>query len=620
MRLCLVSMPWLATDTPSLAMGLLRRRVATECPSVEVFDYHGTLRWSEYLLIQSGGEVIPTHCAVIGDHGLAHGLGDWVFAGDLYDQPDWRRTELRARSRRFEFPLALAEVMRTMAGGFVAAAVDEILADQPDVVAFTTTFMQTVASLAVARRIKQARPQTRIVFGGANCDSAMGPAIHRNHPFVDFVVRGEGEAAFPALLDRIAAGVPPRDIAGVCWWDGEVPVANPEAQHMLPPSAYAVPDYDDWFETLETSPVREYLSPFLFVEGSRGCWWGERHHCTFCGLNDLSIGFRAKPAERFWTELQHLVRRHQVLDIMTTDNIMDVAYYRDLLPRLKSSGWDLRLQFEAKANVTAEQIAALSAAGVCSVQYGIESLGSTTLKLMDKGVTGTTNVRVLRDSEAQHITVGWNYLYGFPGETESDYRPVIAQLPALVHLQPPVSATRIALQRFSPYFERPELGFPRRTPADFYFHVYDLPEAELADLAYFFDTDDRGIGGKVEHDLIAAVTAWRRDYPVSSLFWTVNGEDLTVHDRRAGWPVRDHVLSGWQRAAYEGLDRGRTPESLRRHLGGIGWEVSADAVEQWLTAALANGLLYTDAGSYVALATSDVAVHFDATARESVAA
>jgi ribosomal peptide maturation radical SAM protein 1 len=210
-------------------------------------------------------------------------------------------------------------------------------------------------------------------------------------------------------------------------------------------------------------------------------------------LNGTFINFRSKPAERFWNELSYLVERHKILDVMTADNIIDMAHYRDLLPRLAEVDWDLRLQYEAKANVQHDQIALLAAAGVCAVQYGIENLNSRVLKIMDKGITGGTNVRVIRDSEDHHITVRWNYLYGFPGEEAADYRSVIEQMPALVHLLPPTGASRIALERFSPYFERPELGFERRRPVPFYRYVYDLPDAELVDLAYFFDCDDRGI-------------------------------------------------------------------------------------------------------------------------------
>ena len=609
MRLCLATMPWLAVDTPSLSVGLLRRLVDRECPSFEVSEYHGGLRWVGHLLEATGGELTPNDYTRLGDEGLGDGLGDWVFAGALYGDPQWRLAELRDHAQRWVFDLALAERMREFAGDFVTTAATEILNQEPDVVGFTTTFMQTVPSLAVARELKRRRPGLRILLGGANCEGPMGHALHRNHPFVDYVVRGEGEAALPALLAHIEAASPPRDVPGVCWWAETGSVANPEPTHSVPPGKIPMPDYDEWFAALAESPVREYVSPMLFVEGSRGCWWGAKHQCTFCGLNGSFINFRGKPAERFWAELTHLIERHKVLDVMTADNIIDVAYYRDLLPRLVEAGWDLRLQYEAKANVQADQIALLAAAGVCAVQYGIENLNSNVLKIMDKGITGGTNVRVLRDSEDHYLTVRWNYLFGFPGETPHDYLAVIDQMPALVHLQPPSGATRIALERFSPYFERPEMGFVRRRPAAFYRYVYDLPERELHDLAYFFESDDLGISGDTEQALVDAIAHWRRDYLYSSLF-QVDGPvgTLTIHDRRQGWPVRDHSLTGWVRAAYAGLDRPRSAASLRTYLAGHGHEVAPDELAEVLTGWMRDGLVYADAGTFVALATRDVPV------------
>lgn len=610
MRLCLAAMPWIAIDTPSLAIGILHSRVEQALPDVDVTEYPGSLRWAAYLLAATDGRVTPAAYMRVANDGLSHGLGDWIFAGALYQDPDWRAGAMRGHAAALGDLVPQAELMRGLADAFVAEATEEILRTDPDVVAFTTTFMQTVPSLAVARRIKLRRPEVAVVFGGANCEGPMGHAIHRNHRFVDYVVRGEGEVVFPALLEHVRAAKQPRDLPGVCWWDGRASVANPESPHPVPPALIPTPNYDDWFAALDASPVCEYLSPYLFVEGSRGCWWGQRHHCTFCGLNDAMIGYRAKPAQRFWQELRTLVGRYRVLDVMTADNIIDSAYYRDLLHLLVESGWDLRVQFEAKANVRAEQVALLAAAGVCAVQFGIESLSSRVLRLMDKGVTGTTNVRVLRHAEDHSVTVTWNYLYGFPGETEDDYLPVIGQMPALVHLQPPGGATRIALERFSPYFERPELGFARRAPLPFYQEVYDLPESELYDLAYFFDSDAAGIGGAVELALRDAVAAWRRDYPYSALF-QVTGPDgaLIVRDRRRGWPERDHHLTGWQQAAYRLLRRGHRLPALHRALAAQGREVSQPELRDWLAGAVRDGLVYADGGDHVALATDDVPVH-----------
>ncbi|HEX4815081.1 MAG TPA: RiPP maturation radical SAM C-methyltransferase [Nonomuraea sp.] len=610
MRVCLAAMPWQAVDTPSLAVGILRRRVAEAVAGAQSTEYPGALRWAEYLLAETGAAVTPAHYMLVADKGIGHGLGDWVFTGALRDEPERRHSEWPADVPQGVVDPAVLERMRTLAAGFVAEATAEILALRPDVVGFTSTFMQTVPSLAVARAIKRQRPDVKVVFGGANCDGPMGHAIHRNHRFVDFVVRGEGEIVLPTLLERIEAGKPVADVPGLCWWDGEQSVANAMVAHQtVPPALIPMPDYDAWFAAMDVSPVREYLSPYLFIEGSRGCWWGERHHCTFCGLNGPRMGFRSKPADRFLAELTHLVERHRVLDVMTADNIMDMAYYRHLLPRLAETGWDLRIQFEAKANVSPQQIAQLSAAGVCAVQFGIESLNSRVLKIMNKGVTAATNLRVLRDSDDHHLTVLWNYLYGFPDESEHDYWPVIEQMPALVHLQPPAGATRIGLQRFSPYFEKPELGFAHRRPAKFYGRVYDVPEAELEDLAYFFECDDAGIAGGVEKALVEAIADWRANHPFSSLF-RMEGPDrtLTLRDRRRGWPRRDHVLTGWRRDAYEALDRGRTEESLRRFLAEQEITVDAADLHDWLSSLRRHGLVFAEGDEFVALATTDVPV------------
>ena len=68
-----------------------------------------------------------------------------------------------------------------------------------------------------------------------------------------------------------------------------------------------------------------------------------------------------------------------------------------LLPRIIDSGYDLRLHIEIKANMRRSQLRTLAEAGMIYVQPGIESLNSRVLGLMDKGVSGCQNVRMLRD-------------------------------------------------------------------------------------------------------------------------------------------------------------------------------------------------------------------------------
>lgn len=207
--------------------------------------------------------------------------------------------------------------------------------------------------------------------------------------------------------------------------------------------------------------------------------------------------------------MRRAIERYQTLDIIMIDNIIDMKYFKGLLPHIAASGWDLRIHYEVKSNLTREQIQTLKAAGIVHVQPGIENLSSRVLKQMRKGVSGSQNVQVLRDCEEHGLTVAWNFLYGFPGEEAQDYIGIIEQLPALVHLQPTTGARRIAIERFSPNFADPSLGFGDQRPAAFYAYVYALPEHELMDLAYLFDTVSLGLTGEVEVRLERAVARWK---------------------------------------------------------------------------------------------------------------
>jgi ribosomal peptide maturation radical SAM protein 1 len=607
MRICLISMPWHQLDAPSLPLGLLRSRVAHCRGSHTVSEYYGNIHWAEYLDEKSNGTITLDDYAYIADWGVWHSMGEWVFTGALYDDPDWGESAFtRYVSERGLDPGA-ARRMRPFADAFVDLVVDRILEQEPDVVGFSTTFQQSVASLGAAKRIKQRRPEVRVLFGGGNCHGPMGTALHRSFPFVDHVFTGEGEIAFVELIDALSDGGPTDGIRGVVSRapDGST-VSGPPAT-MVPMEVVPRPDYTGWWEAFTTSTLRDRVSPVLVYEAARGCWWGEKHHCTFCGLNGTSMKFRAKPADRVWDDIDHLVRTHRLLDIVMVDNILHPGYFADLLPRVRDVGWDLRIRYEVKANLKPGELDILRDSGVTHIQPGIESLNSQALKLMDKGVHGTQNVCLLREAQERQLTVDWNYLYGFPGETAADYTPIVSQMPALVHLQPPSGSVRILIERFSPHFEQPALGFRERRPSPMYEHVYDLPGSTLEDLAYQFEAPAQGIGGTTEDDLLAAIRAWKRDHHASTLTSRPVDGGIAIRDGRAGWPRREYVLHDpVQVRAYRLLERPRTVLGLLRCLLDEGFEVDAEELSEWIAALRSSGLVFEDGGRVVALATSGV--------------
>ena len=220
------------------------------------------------------------------------------------------------------------------------------------------------------------------------------------------------------------------------------------------------PSFDDYYMDLAASglalrPQSRVLLPF---ESSRGCWWGEKSQCTFCGLNGSSMEYRAKSAQRSLDELEWLQGRYKGLygAITAVDKVVPKEYFAEFFPRVVSLQLNLNLHYEVRANLRKSEVEMLRRAGVTVIQPGIESLSTRLLHLMHKGVTTLQNVQLLKWCRQFGIRVYWNLLFGFPGETEEDYNQIVEVVHAISHLQPPLGVVRVAFERFSPYFNYPQ--------------------------------------------------------------------------------------------------------------------------------------------------------------------
>ena len=366
---------------------------------------------------------------------------------------------------------------------FVERCVDEILASVPRIVGFSSSFQQHAASLAVAKRLKERAPQTIVLFGGANCEGDMGRETVAAFEFVDAVVSGEGDAIVPVLVERLLRG----SCRGIypAYTCAAMRANRPaNAPAIVDLDALPYPDFSDYFAALPDVAAAETR---LNIETSRGCWWGQKHHCTFCGLNGSAMAYRKKSPKRAVDELEALARTYGVRRFAATDNILDAGYFTTALADLARRDLGIELFYETKANLREAQIRALADAGVRSIQPGIESLSTPVLVLMRKGVSALRNVQTLKWCRAAGIAVTWNVLYGFPGESPDDYRAMEALVPLLAHLTPPSYVGRLRLDRYSPMYEAPASVRPhgRRARARLRAPLR-LPSASLRRLAYYF--------------------------------------------------------------------------------------------------------------------------------------
>lgn len=561
----LAVMPFADVRGPSIGVSLLKAEIAA-CGFASRIEYFN-LELAEII-----GRDVYQHLA--NNFPSETLVGEWFFADALFgdslpDERDYVVKFLTADAREGDTTGKILQ-SRACRHRFIESCALRINRYRPRVVGFTTTFHQTCASLAVARRLKELPDPPVIVFGGANCEGEMGLQIVQSFPWVDYACLGEGDRAFPELLqalrDKSSVRVP-----GIAKKGDSAPT-SPERVKDL--DSLPIPDYADYFERLSSSPLRPELEVDLMIETSRGCWWGAKQHCTFCGLNGDTMAFRSKSPERVFSELAFLSETYRLKSIECVDNILNMKYVPALFERLRDSGLNLELFYEVKANLRHEQLAVLRAGGVRALQPGIESFSNQVLRLMRKGCTGLQNIQLLRWCEEMDVQVGWNLLAGFPGESPSEYDRMEELVPLLTHLQAPAACSPVRLDRFSPFFAHAdEFGLVRVRPAPAYYYVFPLGRRDLAKLAYFFDFDYSD--GRCPFEYIMGLAREVRHWTQAKAAGREHGPRLdaicaegrvTITDTRSVATSARHELSGLAAELYLQCDSVQTLTGLRRAL------------------------------------------------------
>lgn len=550
-------------------------------------------------------------------------LGEWVFAEEAFSpfEPRGGRfrnyDELLQAKRIAPALIEDARELRAGAGQFLSDCLSLVDWRSYDLVGFTTTCVELNACLALARRLKELDPRLRIAMGGAKCEDEMGAELFRSVEWLDYVFCGEADSSFPGLLEDLAAGAL-NPIPGLLRRDG-APDAGDGRPLPVPLDDLPPPDFQDYFTWFERLGAGTAYEPSLKLEGSRGCWWGERSLCTFCGLNGAMVAFRGKNPDKLFDELMTLIARHRVFRVNFTDNIVDHDYLRTFFPRLIEAGLSLDMFMEVKSNLRRSQLELLRDAGVRSLQAGIEAVNTHILQLMRKGVTGIRNVQLLKHAAELGLDVAWNLLFNFPGETPQDYDDTWETLQSITHLQPPLGAGPICLDRFSPYHSEavaacdegaPGGSGPRVRllgPEQHYRHVLPFSEESLQRLAYSFeyevpgrDFDTQPLIDRIE----SFVFRWQRAARPGALVYQIGPDCLRIQDRRFNLQPRTVTLGADEARIYLACGDVTTPEKIvtdvrARHAG---FSFDADDVRGFLDTLVARRWVLREGRTYLALA------------------
>ena len=497
--ICLVNMPYGFIQWPALSVGLLH--AILERDGVKVSSVFANLLFAEEIGASAYADMLVTNASSL--------LAEWTFAHVAFPGTSATPDEFATRYRmgnlsshcisRDELADRLS-LIREHAHRFTIRLAERILAGNPHIVGCSASFLQHVPSLALLRTIRDLAPHVVTILGGPVCETIMGLTTHRLCPWVDYVVSGEADNFIGDLVrsivthgrkipaDRLPcavfgpahrSGVYPTDSSA--GYDG-IPRAVTDSLEHLP-----APNYDAYFAQLDECPtVKNQVEVSLLLESSRGCWWGAKRACFFCGLGKKPMRYRSKSWVKVGQELKLLSRKYGVSQFVCVDNVIDGQRLDSVVSDLKRPDRSYRLFYEARAGLTRRQVQDLSEAGVEKFQIGIESLHSKALKVMNKGTRAWQNIQALKWSRQFGIRVVWSIMHDLPGDDDAWYAEMAQLVPYLTHLQPPLGIAPLQYYRYSGYHERPEEWGVALQFCDQYRDVYPWGDEDLNDVAYFF--------------------------------------------------------------------------------------------------------------------------------------
>ena len=556
MDVVLLSAPYDFPPRPSLALSLFQ-------PLLEEAGFAVKIVYPMMRMCELMGEDVLRGFLQLTDITLH---GEYLFSG-LTGQKDYSDLDEYISLASFRIPDLDPDHYRYLITQGIRAAreiveetAQEISLLSPKVLAASSLFAQQNASLAILKRVKELLPEVKTMMGGPNCAGMAGKILLKYYPQVDAVFFGEGDEVFGEAVKALIEDAPLPY--------GVVRKEERDSLEMIPyrltkdMDTMPIPQFDDFLPVLaQLSRASDGLRPIInqyygkkcqmviLIEGSRGCWWGEKHPCTFCALNGEHNVYRTKSPGRIFKELMDQTEKYETLFVEFTDNVLSNDAIRELLPMMKAAGRHLVCMAEVKPNLKEEEIFALKAAGFRYVQSGLESLNGHLMRLMGKGNTVAGHIAFLKYCRRSGLIPLWNFLYRIPGEEQEDYEMLINLLPKLFHLPPPTGFSRILFERGSCYVSHPEQYGLELAPDRYYRYCFGENEEIIKAMALYYED----LGGdasfrlrkmKPWHDrLIAQIQEWKRVYSRKEgchLVMTDRGDYLMIADTR---PCRKTALS-----------------------------------------------------------------------------
>lgn len=276
----------------------------------------------------------------------------------------------------------------------------------------------------LAKEIKSINPDCNLILGGPHA-TFLDLSIMEYYPFVDMIVRGEGE---DALLE-IVEGKDPKKISSITWRNGNQTIRNPSRvlQHnidefyidysLLPPPEKYIPDY--------ALPYKYKNLRHIYIPATRGCSYA----CKFCGsLNFWKRTWRAPLPQLLVKRMEDIISTYDIEYFRFSDAFFTASegWTMRFLQALKKAKLDIYFGIDSGINISGRVLKELNESGCLRITFGIESGSNEVLKRLNKPINKDNIIRTIKKSKELGIWTRGGFIFGSPRETIKDIKETVS--------------------------------------------------------------------------------------------------------------------------------------------------------------------------------------------------
>ncbi|MEM3069011.1 MAG: radical SAM protein [Nitrososphaerales archaeon] len=293
--------------------------------------------------------------------------------------------------------------------------------EDPDFLGFSTLSSSGRSAAIIAEKVKEINPNIKIAFGNYHA-TFNAERILRKYPFVDLIVRDEGEFTCLEIANCLEKGKDIKDVRGIVFREGDRIVFTPDRPLIKELDKIPFPDRSllkkEYRSTLAGLTVA--TKKFTSMVSSRGCPF----NCTYCACSLFARRrWRPRSPENILEELEMLYHQGFRQIIFVDDNFaLNQKRVIELCNLMKKNKIDMDWVCDARVDcISMDALRAMAKAGCRIIYYGMESANQRILDFYKKGIVPSQSIAATKATRKAgiDIIVG-SFIVGAPDETREE--------------------------------------------------------------------------------------------------------------------------------------------------------------------------------------------------------